>query len=218
MPPRKRSLERINEAEEAANQEDPKSTKENLVWMRQQMTDLVAKNEATNAKLELLSTQYQTLQDNRTHEAIHTTPQASEALPEAIRSTTIPRENHTAATIPSQGDMSKITKYPKITYPVFDESGDPDWHIRRFKVIARTNEVTNTEDLQNIFGTTLQGNHINWYIDFETKHSHASWEDMERSFPHKFRKPKTSSEVLRALGSIIQDKNEPVDKFYDRFK
>ena len=41
---------------------------------------------------------------------------------------------------------------------------------------------------------------------------------MEISFLHKFRKLKTSSEILRALGSIAQEKEEPVDKFYDRFK
>ena len=218
MPPRKLPLERINEAEEAANQDDQETTKEFLVWMRQQMTDLVAKNEATNARLETLSAQYQTLQESRNQEAINTTPQASQALPEALRSTTIPQENHTAATLPSQSDTHKNSKFPKISYPVFDESGDPDWHVRRFKVIARTNGVTNTEDLQNIFGTTLQGNHINWYIDFETEHSQATWEEMEQSFLHKFRKLKTSSEVLRALGSITQEKSEPVDKFYDRFK
>ena len=210
-------MERINEAEDAAQQDDPDATKEFLQWMRQQMTDLVAKNEATNAKLELLSAQYQTLQESRTQEAAHPTPQESEAQLEALRSTTIPRDNHTAATH-SQDQTYKNPKLSKISYPVFDESGDPDWHIRRFKVIARTNGVTDPADLQNIFGTTLQGNHINWYIDFETEHSHASWEEMERSFLHKFRKLKTSSEILRALGSITQDKNEPVDKFYDRFK
>ena len=70
--------------------------------------------------------------------------------------------------------MENITKFPKIPYPVFDESGDPDWHIRRFKVIARTNGIPSSLDLQNIFGTTLQGNHINWYIDFKTEHPHAT--------------------------------------------
>jgi hypothetical protein len=85
---------------------------------------------------------------------------------------------------------------------VFDESGDLDWHVRRIKVIARTNRILTSSDLQNIFGTTLQGNHINWYIEFKTEHPHASWEDMERSFLPKFRKLKTISEVLRVLASI----------------
>ena len=216
MPPRKVAAERNNEAEEAVQQDDPDATKEFLQWMKQQMTDLAAKNDATNAKLEMLSIQYQNLQDGRTQEAAQPTPQGSEAEREALRSTSLPRDNHTAAT-QSISDL-KHAKFPKISYPVFDETGDPDWHIRRFKVIARTNGVTNTEDLQNLFGTTLQGNHINWYIDFETENTQASWEDMERSFLQKFRKLKTSSEILRALGSITQERNEPVDVFYDRFK
>lgn len=41
---------------------------------------------------------------------------------------------------------------------------------------------------------------------------------MERRFLQQFRKQKTSSKILRALGNITQDRNEPVDKFYDRFK
>ena len=119
---------------------------------------------------------------------------------EPLRSATLPRGNLTATT--SGSDHERQAKLPKIPYPVFDESGDPDWHIRRFKVIARTNGINNPTDLQNIFGTTLQGNHINWYIDFETDHTNATWDDMERSFLQKFRKLKTSSKILRALGSI----------------
>ena len=61
MPPRKVTTERNVEAEELAQQDDPDATKEFLQWMKQQMTDLAAKNDATNAKLELLSNQYQTL-------------------------------------------------------------------------------------------------------------------------------------------------------------
>ena len=218
MPPRKVTTDRNSEAEDTAQQEDPDATKDFLQWMKQQMTELAAKNDATNAKLESLSLQYQNLQGSRMHEANNVTPQASENPLEASRSPTIPQENRTAATLPSTADGDRHAKLPKIPYPVFDETGDPDWHIRRFKVIARTNGVSNTADLQNIFGTTLQGNHINWYIDFETDHSHATWEDMERSFLQKFRKLKTSSEILRALGTITQSRNEPVDKFYDRFK
>ena len=153
------------------------------------MTDLLAKNEATNAKLEMLSVEYQNLQDSRTQEAVH---QEFEAQLEALRSATLPRKNHTATTH-SQDQSSKNTKFPKIAYPVFAKSGDPDWNVHRFKVIVRTNGIINLEDLQNIFGTTLQGNHINWYIVLETEHSQSSWEDMERSFLHKFRKLKTSS-------------------------
>ena len=41
---------------------------------------------------------------------------------------------------------------------------------------------------------------------------------MEVSFLNKFRKLKTSSEILRALGTIAQERNEPVDRFYDRFR
>ena len=85
-------------------------------------------------------------------------------------------------------------------------------------MIARTNDILSSLDLQIIYGTTLQGNHISWYIDFKTDHPHATWDDMERSFLHKFRKLKTSAEILCALGSITQDRNKPVDKFYDMFK
>lgn len=41
---------------------------------------------------------------------------------------------------------------------------------------------------------------------------------MEQSFLQKFWKLKTNSEILRALGSITQNKDEPIDKFYDTFK
>jgi hypothetical protein len=218
MPPRKAAMERNNEAEETIQQDDPDPTKELLQFLKDQMTDLATKNDATNAKLEMLSMQYQALHGTTTNEAVHVTPQASEVPMEPLRSTTLPQENRTAATSQSGGDMDRSTKFPKIPYPVFDESGDPDWHIQRFKVIARTNGILISSYLQNIFGTTLQGNHINWYIDFETEHPHASWEDMERIFLNKFRKLKTSSEILRALGSITQDRNELVNRFYDRFK
>lgn len=225
MPPRKIAAEaaRITEGEETTVQDDADVTKEFLQWMRQQMTDLAAKNDATNAKLEMLSEQYHNLQTSRSQEPIAESPldnagQTSQAPGEALRSTTIPRGNPTAATSHSLGSHDNHIKLPKIQYPVFDDNGDPDWHVRRFKVIARTNGVSNTADLQNIFGTTLQGNHINWYIDFETDHPIATWDEMEASFLQKFRKLKTSSEILRALGSITQGREEPVDKFYDRFK
>jgi hypothetical protein len=151
------------------------------------MIDLAAKNDATNAKVEILSMQYQNLQVGRTHVALDEPPrdrqeQASEVPIEALRSTTIPRENTIAATLQSLEDPESQTKFSKILYPIFDEYGDHDWHIRRFKFIAMTNGVTNQVDLQNILDTLLQENHINRYIDFEIQHLRASWEDMEQSF------------------------------------
>jgi hypothetical protein len=127
MPPRKAVMERNNEAEEIIQQDDPDPTKELLQFLKDQMTDLAAKNDATNAKLEMLSMQYQALHGNNTNEAVHVTPQASEVPMEPLRSTTLPQENRTAATSQSE---DRSTKFPKIPYPVFDESGDPDWHIR----------------------------------------------------------------------------------------
>jgi hypothetical protein len=122
-------MERNNEAEETIQQDDPDPTKELLQFLKDQMTNSAAKNDATNAKLEMLSMQYQALHGNNTNEAVHVTPQALEVPMEPLRSTTLPQENRTAATSQNGGDMDRSTKFPKIPYPVFDESGDPDWHI-----------------------------------------------------------------------------------------
>ena len=61
MPPQKLPLERINEAEDAIQQVDPDPSKELLQFLKDQMTALAAKNEATNAILKMLSMQYQNL-------------------------------------------------------------------------------------------------------------------------------------------------------------
>lgn len=68
------------------------------------------------------------------------------------------------------------TKLPKIPYRDFLESIESDQHIPHFKVMEQTNGAVYTTNFQCIFGTTLQGNHIKWYIDFESKHVYAKWE------------------------------------------
>ncbi len=67
------------------------------------MSDLTAKNNATNAKLELLSIKYQDIQGNVTPEAIAFTPLSAEEPAEAIRSATIPRGNNIAASSSTSG-------------------------------------------------------------------------------------------------------------------
>jgi hypothetical protein len=100
MPPKRNAADKaaenvVADVEENVQHED--ETRELLQWMKQQMTDLVAKNDATNAKLELLSIKYQDIQGNVTPEAIASTPRSAEEPAEAIRSATIPRGNNTAA-------------------------------------------------------------------------------------------------------------------------
>ena len=79
MRPRKLPLERINETEDAIQQKDPIPTKELLQILKDQMTALAGKNVATNAKLEMLSMQFQNLHGIATNEAIHATPTDLEA-------------------------------------------------------------------------------------------------------------------------------------------
>ena len=52
MPQQKVAQERNNKAEDTIQQDNPDPTKELLQFLKDQMTDLAAKNDATNANLE----------------------------------------------------------------------------------------------------------------------------------------------------------------------
>ena len=55
MPPWKDAIKGNNEGKGDVQQDELDLTKEFLLWMKQQMTVLAQKNDATNAKLETLS-------------------------------------------------------------------------------------------------------------------------------------------------------------------
>ena len=147
MPLRKNPLERNNDAKETIQQDDPDPTKELLQILKDQMAALAAKNEATNTKLEMFSIQYQNLHGTETNKVVHATPQNLEEPSEPLRSTTLPKENRIVVTLLSGGDHERTTKFPKILYQVFDETGDLNWHIRWFKVLAQTNGILSSSDL-----------------------------------------------------------------------
>lgn len=75
MPPKKTHADKTAKltTDKAVEIEDKDETRKFLEWMKQQMTDFAANNDATNAKQELFTIHYENLQGNSNLEVIVTT-------------------------------------------------------------------------------------------------------------------------------------------------
>lgn len=75
---------------------------------------------------------------------------------------------------------------------VFDDSVDPNAHVKAFNIMATINGVKSALNWRNVYGTTLWGSNIKWYMSFNRDEPLATVETLGRKF-HK------------CFGSILSD-------------
>ena len=105
----------------------------------------------------------------------------------------------------------------QLSYPVYEESKDPDSHVQVFEIAIYTNRETEEGDKINLFGYTLRDNVQDWYSNFRKLHPKVDYQGLLAAFCKRFRKVQNDAQAYNMLKNIEQKRDEKVQQYYERF-
>ena len=112
--------------------------------------------------------------------------------------------------------FTDTTRRKQLPYPPFEDSKDPDAHVRVFLTAARANRETDFAKLINLFGYSLHEGASEWFSNYITDFPNTTFDDLIIAFRKRFRMINSEEEAYKQLHRVTQQPREKVEAYYER--